>query len=530
MENNIYINEKRVKKLEKWKFFKRAGALAILGGMLLTGADVAINKREIPYTIIDNIRNPEVHAKYIQSLNETPNFTNSELYQIILNTNQNLSEITSLVINGPLNNEDLSELKYLRNLETLTITDTRINCEDIKYNQKLKNLYIYNSPVLFTENIPNTVQTLCINDSKIIIDLSVPYNTKNLVLNNTTFDKFLLRHPENLVYFNLETDSLLDMKCLEKCENLMYLYLLKTPNVSNPEILSKLPKLESLAIDDHSASWLTEKLFNKLPIESNETTARIKAEIIKLDNLAKEIIPNKNISIEEKIKRITLYILNNFEYDLDIYYNLEENYDLAVEMNEEPLKYVLNNQEIICINYTALFQALARRCGIETYQVFSYDHAWNYIKINDDYRYHDVTNLDTVAIVNHKVEDDFFFSGKITDATTQAMIEKGKEDQLAYYLYTKDETDPKLFENPIIKPDTSRYVLDNMGYISNEKELLNSRLDYNSDYLDSLVRKTIAGILSVEGLILLLHSNFLKKQKEQEDNNYSNEYTGYGYY
>lgn len=437
-------------------------------------------QEEIPYTQEDTIRNLAFSKELSSIMRQDIVFSNPELEEIIkkeLNapiTKENLLSIRSLDITTTLSNNDFSDLKYLPNLTSLTIYDNTINIEDIKYNQDLMFLSLNNCTISNTKYLPNAIETMFIDNSKITDqEVIIPYYATNIYFKKSIANNIRLKNPQVLEKLFITSDVMLDLNNIKDCINLKELTIFMSSNIKNAHVLRNLPSLESIYIDEYAAIWLDMETLNTLPLPEEDKL--IVGDLIsKLDSIASTLIKDPNMSDKEKINRITLYLLEKLDYDHDAIEAPDETDDRVETYNCYPLSTSLEGNLGICINYSCMFQALSNRVGLDTYQVFNDVHAWNATKINGDYKGYDLTYLELGPIV--KIEN-MEQLGIIGNTTTEAMFEKGKEDMLYYYEF---DLDKMIDDNHIAEytpQEIKEYIL-NIGYI-NENSLV--KLLYNNE-------------------------------------------------
>lgn len=195
-------------------------------------------------------------------------------------------------------------------------------------------------------------------------------------------------------------DGNIDLKCLTLHEtNVDDVSLLANTNISSLELfgspiksyepLTRMDSLKELSASDNEMSYDPEveaALISKLGSSPwKKDAAKIKE---KVQTIAKEITDG-SMTEREKIKAITLYIMDHLTYD----YRINKDDDLIMEYNDHQLEYALEDKGI-CINYAKLAQALFTEAGIENYTQMSTTHIWNVIKLDGEYYSHDITLLD----------------------------------------------------------------------------------------------------------------------------------------
>lgn len=206
-------------------------------------------------------------------------------------------------------------------------------------------------------------------DSEIEITQYFNNHTKNLniesleIINNSFITNLSCFRPyysqiKSIIIRNCS--SLFDLSEIFKMNNLKYIYIDECPGITRYFV----------------------DCLNKMGIEHNIKEQDI-VNCEKMDSIIKEIT-NDQMSEREKIKSIVNYITNNYSYDL--------NY--TIESNKRPISCFLENNKGVCASYAFFANVLFRKAGIESYELKSFTHAWNVVKLNNKYYYIDVTNLD----------------------------------------------------------------------------------------------------------------------------------------
>lgn len=345
----------------------------------------------------------------------------------------NLKLLHSLEIKE-LKDTNLSDLKYVTNLEKLTLTDMSIDGKDLEFNQNLKTLTIKEGTLENTFFLPNTITYLELDDSRVIDEeFMVPYQVEKLFLLRTYFNNLHLKNPQNLKEIIMRTFSLFDLEWLKDCSNLKKMNIYHTPNIKNADLLELFIDQAKIDLDDCSPISIPTTTLEK--IYANEVEAKglqYISEGKQLDIIADTLLED-GMTDEEKVCAITLYILRKYEYDMDF------DDEWAREYNQKPLYYALNQKEVICINYACMFSSLANRMGLSNYQLFSEEHTWNHVLINGEKRQIDTTFLDYSAVVYPRVP----FSTEKIDCyksieSSAYYLKNGKEDSLIYYLFSEE--------------------------------------------------------------------------------------------
>ena len=428
---------------------------------------------QIPFTEEDNVNNLIFNDELNAILNQDEiSFSNPGIESIIgkeLNgpiTKEGLSSIASLEINSHLDNNDFSDLKYLPNLVTLDIYDNTINLEDLKYNQNIVVLTLTNCTISNTQYLPNSINSLYIDDSTITDqEVIIPYYTKNVYLKKTIANNLKLKNPSILESLFIASDVMLDLNNLKECINLKSLTIFLCSNVRNAHVLKGLTSLEKIVIDEYAAIWLDLETLQTLPL-SDEDKLLIADLIYKLDSVANTLISDVNISEKEKINKIILYLLEKLDYDYEAVIESVVNDDKVSNYNFSPLTTSFEGNLGVCINYACMFQALCNRVGLDTCQLFNSNHTWNAIKIDSEYKGYDLTYLDIGPIVKVEDRDELCI---IEDTTIEEMIQKGKENFLFYYEFDLDKVLDEDHVADYTPQEISSYIL-NIGYI-NENSL-----------------------------------------------------------
>jgi hypothetical protein len=294
-----------------------------------------------------------------------------------------------------------------------------------------------------TQCLPNSIETLFVDDSTITDkEVIVPYYATSIYFKKSVANNIRLKNPAILEKLYITSDVMLDMNNLKDCTNLRDITIFMSSNIKNAHILGTLPSLKSIYIDEYAAIWLDMDALSKLPLPEEDKI--IVGDLIsKLDSIASTLIPDKSISEKEKINRITLYLLEKLDYDYDAIQAPDETDDRVETYNVYPLSTSLEGDLGICINYSAMYQALSNRVGLDTYQIFNSVHAWNATKIAGEYKGYDLTYLELGPIV--KVED-MEQLGMLSNTTVENMFQKGKENQLYYYEFDLETQRKKLID------------------------------------------------------------------------------------
>lgn len=440
---------------------------AVLTGTLLFGVggikyiDSKSNE-VIPYTSDDYKKNEEFESELEIIESEDIKFNNAEIENLLkvltgknILTREDLSKIEVLEIENELSNQDFSDLKYLKNLSTLSIKNNNIDLLDIQYNINLYNLNIVECKITNSYGIPNSVNNLILVNSSCNDDCFItPYDMKDFSLRNTILNNLTIKNPKGLEFITINTPSYFDLNTISECTNLQDISISRSPNIINPNVLIKFNN-KNIVLDDYASIWLNIDLFNDLNLRNNVDNNRIKTEIEKLDKISSSLFEETDDE-ETKLQKITLYVINQIDYDETK--TLDDNY------NKYPMYFALNSNEGICINYSCLWQSLANRGNIKSYQLYNDNHVWNCI--NDEYII-DPTFIDQAAIIEAVVDGQLQLVNVI-DAKSQDFIESNNANILYYYELDLDNIKDTIHDpiNLKVELEDEYNKLLNIGYIN----------------------------------------------------------------
>ena len=457
---------------KNYKLYRTIATITLVTALSTGISTFAGNKEQqpIPYTRED-LNNNIIFSQQLQEImnEETITFKNQELQTIVEEeiggpiTKENISQVNVLSITKHLNNNDLSDLKYLPNLQSILIYNNEVNLQDLQYNQDLYSIILNTCKVTNSEYLPNSTEQItldyCIYEGTEFI---VPFYTKELESESTIINNIRLKNPSYLEKLSLYTDSVLDLNNLRGCTNLKELSLLRISNIKNADALRNLNNLEKVTLDEYAAIWLDLDTLNTLPVSSN-IKEYLTNQIKSLDSIAEGIIrKDSSIDPEYKARAITLYLLDNFEYD----YSSVENYEIDTSgvslYNDNPISTIMETKKGVCINYACMFTALANRIGIDAFQLFNNVHTWNAVNTDEGYIGYDLSYLESGAII--KV-DDMEKLVMVKDTTAQDMIRDKKGNYLYYYEFDINKI---LDDNHIAEytPQEIKNKVLNIGYIN----------------------------------------------------------------
>ena len=134
-------------------------------------------------------------------------FMNEDIRKIIENkvgeiTLKSLDSIEELIIEGPLSNNYLEDLRQLKNLKTLVINNMEINAMQLEHNQNLTDITFNNCTINNFDKLPNTIKKLQTYGTTVNGNyMAIPYeaeevsiwasNTRNIIFKNIYVEKSL---------------------------------------------------------------------------------------------------------------------------------------------------------------------------------------------------------------------------------------------------------------------------------------------------------------------------------------------------
>jgi len=447
------------KKLKKYSLKRRVVIATLTSAAILSiyNLKVDVEKKDYPFSNSDYI-NYIPFKEELENIaaEENHEFSNTELQAIIDSQKDTLENQNELEIQGPLQNNDLSELKYVKGLQNLHIYNCDVDLNDLKYNQELLSLDIENCTISHTESLPNTI--LCLSCFKTECSdnaFVIPYFLKDLYITESTINNLTLKTKSNIEELNLYGQMFIDLATFSDCENLNTVSIQYCANIKNEQVLQTLPNLKTVTLDDYAPIWMSKETATFLPLENQDD---ILSEIEQLDNIASEIVPDSSISNEEKITAITIYTISKLEYDQDYE---EKIYDY----NNYPIRYALNSDVGICINYATLFQALCNRVGVDSYELFSDVHTWNMVQTEEGYKAVDSTDIDENFIVSKESTDIYYIGTR----DGQSFLTSGLKNNLYFYEIDLDELSAEYSSyNATRTPQKLYTTIEDLGYIEND--------------------------------------------------------------
>lgn len=252
------------------------------------------------------------------------------------------------------------------------------NDKEISITDSNKNTYFYNCKL--SEDI---LRNINLKDS----------NIESLGFNSSAVGDYVINYlPKSLRYLSFRNCSFISdlSKLPSVCPNIEELDLNLMSSLTDLNFLYEMPNLKRVEIKE--STCITTELLDYLKnkgIKNNLGLIDV-ANSTKIDQILKEII-KPNMSDSEKIKAITLYVINNMDYNINDSNN----------SNKLPLTYSLSQQKGVCTGYAYLTNVLLNKVGIKSYKVINDDHAWNMINLDGKYYYLDPTNIKNKEIYKY---------------------------------------------------------------------------------------------------------------------------------
>ncbi len=371
-------------------------------------------------------------------------FQNKELEQIIGDilkgpiTKENLLKITDLKIDRAMQDSNLSDLKYLNNLERLTILNNDVDCANLSENTNLNTLVIKKGNIVNTSYLPRNLAYLNLYQVSVSDGiLNAPDNLSIMALTSTVFKGLNFNNPSKLGYFYYNGYEFLDLNWISECSNLEKVVIRRSPNVVNGQVLGSFKKVSLMSLDEQATLWLDSKTLENIPL-SNESIKKHLLEVIKKLDSVYVLLNMEGKSDKEKIDTIISYIISLLEYDDNVYDEIPYSEVLANYYNDYPLSSSLNENIGVCVNYACLFKALANRGGLDNYQLSNLSHTWNMVKLANEtsYKAYDVTYLDRdFSVLGSFDKGNNYVKTLDRKKSSLDYIKMGKGESLYYYKF-----------------------------------------------------------------------------------------------
>jgi len=335
---------------------------------------------------------------------------------------EELKDITS--INYIVRDDDSFEwIKYFPNIQELTIIFDTSDKSLLKDIHKIKNLEKLESLHLITaDNI-----SMSEKDFSFLHDCS---ELKSLEINGLSVEKGVLESLDNLEKLSINSFCQVSNTIDTDYSKLTFLKELNFDNSKpyNISIFFSSDDYKILTANGVDITSLVDGCIDKV-IDINE----------KLDYIVQQLDIDSNDKDIDKFNKIILYILDKLDYDEEfILANLDTqngSKNLIKKFYNEGLLYgALNGDNAICGNYAALFTALAKRVGLNSYYLCNSKHAWNLVEINGDNYYTDITWLDDETLLI-----DYYGFNYSKTLSAQDIINDNLTEYLKWYMV--DPTD-----------------------------------------------------------------------------------------
>ena len=336
--------------------------------------------------------------------------------------------------------------------------------------------------------------------------------------------------------------------------------------------LTYLDSLEFLSKPYDTAMYFSNEMIEELEGAGVKVQADNMARLREINQKIREIALGLNIledaDDQTKLNGVLTYVLNALTYDPEVKAIIAETGSGDDNKSKEfyrdgHLTAAFEDPTQICGNYAALTYVLCREVGLDVYNLTSYNHGWNAVKVGDYYYYVDSTWLDGVTI-NHSIahredtENGYSIVYEFISQPAEEIFTEGNQEiinQLPWYM--EDPTDFGDVENdkeshdPISVPvglelvpiprEESSVELENM---IEDTSLDDSNIEEDiEDISDKKVKITIdgkvfiiggaalVGILSALGVGVLIHKKKEKKRLERlRRQNYYNDFSSFGSY
>jgi len=350
-------------------------------------------------------------------------------------TKEDLSKIDSYLLLHVKTNDDLSFLNECTNLQSLYIIMMSDNMDVLTTINEIPNLKKFSFNDLHAIGAGIYSDSLTLSNCRFLYECPT---LEHLELNDINVDMTLINSLPNLKKLSLEKHGL--------DANYYNLDYSKLTNLDELQFVSSSDNIYDIA------TFLDTKTYNIL-IESGVdvkfTTEEDRTNFLlansRLELIAYELGLELDASKEEKLVAITKYILDNLTYDEDFE---NGNYDTQDEVNDEFYKQGLLYGAIykdtqICGNYAALFQALAKRFGIDTNLLISKTHAWNLVSLGDEYYLIDPTWLDQMVFTKNEIVllDDGSYTTTKVDSSVSDLITVGNLNKLKWYMANAEDVE-----------------------------------------------------------------------------------------
>lgn len=234
-------------------------------------------------------------------------------------------------------------------------------------------------------------------------NLNLP-NLKKLILFGVEDEFNFLKNCPQIEEIELSCLDNINIDFLKSLPNLQKITINECENVRDFNT-DDFPNLKSISLNNISKSMSflkyldyseIKKIDSKgIEVNYNNPKDEVEKYASKVDTIVKSFGDVTNLTDEEKLDKVLIYVLDNLVYDKKVDEEGQKAEELAEQYNTDKIKYALDSDSLaICCNYAELTTVLANRVDLETYSTYNVDHMWNIIKINDQFYYVDPTWLD----------------------------------------------------------------------------------------------------------------------------------------
>ncbi|MDL2276927.1 hypothetical protein LJC02_04665 [Breznakia sp. OttesenSCG-928-G09] len=213
----------------------------------------------------------------------------------------------------------------------------------------------------------------------------------------------------------------------------------------------------------------------------------------KVKEVVKEIIKDDMTDLEKE-EAINKYLCSTAEYDTDALKSAEKNNFKKVDekYNDSFTAYgILINNKGVCASYAAAFKLLADEAGLESIVVTgnldgTLPHAWNRVKIDDEWLSLDVTNNDNEFIVNALFNIPDSLANKVLVEDDLYIM----NSELSKYVATSEDKEYYHYNDKFYSTDE---IVDQLVKEYNEKGSTMLRTNYNisDDEFYAIAKKVI---------------------------------------
>ena len=359
---------------------------------------------------------PEVYKK---SVNEALGYP--EDHNI---SKEDLRELDSYLLLTVKTDDDLSFLDECTNLNSLYIVMASDNMNVLSTIDNMPNLNKLSLRNIYSLANGDYSASLNVLNGKFIFGSK---NFTSLDVSNINIDSELLKNLPSLSKLNIEKHGSdasyydLDYNVLTNLESLSFSNA--SENISDIATF-----LDSSSYNNLIENGVEVKFSNEDDFYAFMTYNSI------LDTCMYELNLSNDMTDSQKIARITSYVLDNLVYDETVANNLE--YDSEKFYKDGFLYGAFMNETQICGNYAALFQALAKRAGVNSNLLISPTHAWNVVSVEGDYYIVDSTWLDLMSVKTTSVDINNMNEIEYIDSqsSVSSLINSNNTKNLNWYL------------------------------------------------------------------------------------------------